>query len=117
MFPAGAPGVALLVLRICICVALACSAFPNGWEHVAFLVLLGLLCAGLLTPLVCGIAVVAVLVDFPEAHRGAGLWTVIIVLSTSAYALLGPGAYSVDARLFGRRVVLSTDSVSSRDDD
>jgi uncharacterized membrane protein YphA (DoxX/SURF4 family) len=29
-----------------------------------------------------------------------------LLLSSAALALLGPGAYSIDARLFGRRVVV-----------
>jgi len=34
----------------------------------------------------------------------------IVLLSTASYACLGPGAYSIDARLFGRRILVSTDS-------
>jgi hypothetical protein len=64
------------------------------------------------TPIICGVAAVAVLIDLPAIRGGIGVSTVIVVLSTLAYAFLGPGAYSLDARLFGRRVLMSTDSTT-----
>ena len=103
MFPAGAPGAALVVLRFCLAVALAGTAFPTGGEHIAFLLLLGFLCVGFLTPIVCAVAAIAVLFDLAEFHGGASV--AVMVLSVLSYAFLGPGAYSVDARLFGRRVL------------
>jgi hypothetical protein len=115
MFPAGAPGIALLVLRNCIAIALAGSAFPVGWQHAAFLVLLSMLCFGLFTPVVCGIAVAALL--FHPAHSSAVFSANIVILALSALslALLGPGAFSIDARIFGRRVLVSTASSNSDD--
>jgi hypothetical protein len=113
MFPIGSPGVALLVLRGCIVAALAGIAFPTGWQHVAFLGLLGMLCLGLLTPIVCGVAGAAVLLDWPHLLTGSIGQSSIVVLATLAYAVLGPGAYSVDAKLFGRRILVSTDSSQS----
>jgi hypothetical protein len=110
MFPVGLPGVALLVLRGCIVAALAGIAFPTGWQHFAFRGLLGMLCLGLLTPVVCGVAGAAVLFDLPHLRTGSIVESSIVVLATFAYAFLGPGAYSVDARLFGRRILVSTDS-------
>jgi ABC-type uncharacterized transport system permease subunit len=107
MFPAGVPGVALLVLRCCIAAALAGTAFQSGWQHVAFLCLLSLLFFGLLTPIVCGVAVLAVLFDLAQVRN---IEIGIVLLSTASYACLGPGAYSIDARLFGRRMLVSTDS-------
>jgi hypothetical protein len=110
MFPVGSAGVALLVLRGCIVAALAGIAFPTGWQHFAFLGLLGMLCLGLLTPVVCGVAGLTVLLDLPHLPTGSIVQSRIVVLATLAYAFLGPGAYSVDARLFGRRILVSTDS-------
>ena len=114
MFPAGPPGVALLVLRGCIATALAGIAFPTGWEHVAFLVLLGMLCVGLLTPVVCALVSVTVLLDLPHLRDGNPVELGVVLLSASAYAFLGPGAYSIDGRLFGRRMLVSTDSSRKR---
>jgi hypothetical protein len=113
MFPVGSPGVALLVLRGCIVAALVGIAFPTGWQHFAFLGLLGMLCLGLLTPVVCGVAAAAVLLDWSHLRTGSSVQLSIVVLATLAYAFLGPGAYSVDARLFGRRILVSTDSSQS----
>lgn len=110
MFPAGVPGVALLVLRCCIAVALAETAFPAGWQHVAFLCLLSLLFLGLLTPIVCGVAVLSVFFDLSQVRNMNAIEIGIVLLSTASYACLGPGAYSIDARLFGRRMLVSTDS-------
>jgi hypothetical protein len=114
MFPAGVPGVALLVLRCCIAVALAGTAFPSGWQHVAFLCLLSLLLLGLLTPIVCGLAVLSVFLDLSEVRNMNAIGIGIILLSTVSYACIGPGAYSIDARLFGRRMLVSTDSSELR---
>jgi hypothetical protein len=117
MFPGGAPGAALLVLRGCIAGALVHVAFPTGWKHLAFLALLSLLCLGLLTPVVCAFAVLAVLLDLTYLRDISAVEVGIVLLSTSSYAFLGPGAYSIDARLFGRRVIISTGSSRSGSDD
>lgn len=113
MFPGGAPGVALFVLRNCIAVALAGSAFPTGWQHSTFLVLLGMLCVGLLTPAVCVLAALAVLFELARSRGIPNATVSVVVLSTLSLAVLGPGAFSVDARLFGRRMLVSTSSSDS----
>lgn len=115
MFPAGAPGVALLVLRCCIATALASIAFPSEWQHRAFFALLIMLGLGLLTPMVCALAIMAVLLDLPHLRHSNPVELGIVLLSASSYAFLGPGAYSIDGRLFGRRMLVSTNS-SERDD-
>ena len=114
MFPAGTPGVALLVLRGCIGAALVGITIPSGWSHIAFWALLGALCIGLLTPVVCILAVIFVLLDLPHIRGPSPVELGIILLSTCSYAVLGPGAYSIDARLFGRRILISTDSDHAR---
>jgi hypothetical protein len=114
MFPAGVPGVALLALRCCIAAALAGTAFPSGWQHAAFLCLLSLLFLGLLTPIVCGAAVLSVIFDLSQFRNTNAIEVGIVLLSTVSYACIGPGAYSIDARLFGRRMLVSTDSSELR---
>jgi hypothetical protein len=109
MFPVGFPGAALLVLRGCIAASFAGIAFPSGWQHWVFLGLLTLLCIGLFTPIVCGVAASAVILDLPQPQSGNMTQLIIVTSAGVAYAFLGPGAYSIDARLFGRRKILSTD--------
>lgn len=114
MFAAGAPGVALLVLRCCIATDLCGIAFPSGWHRVAFLGLQGLLWIGLLTPVVCVVAAGAVLLDLSHLRIVNVVEIATVLLSAFAYAFIGPGAYSIDVRLFGRRMLVSTDSPELR---
>ena len=106
-FPVGWPGVGLLLLRLLVGVTLIAQTVTQvgsselsayGW-FLAVLILLGALCIllGFVTPVV---AVVIGLVSVAVAFN-----LDIVVLST-AIALLGPGAFSIDARMFGRREIL-----------
>ena len=113
MFPAGVPGFALLILRNCIAAALAGIGFSTGWQHIAFMVLLGMLVIGMFTPVICGIASAVVLVNLLYSPHFDTRNIAVVVLSTLSLACLGPGAFSLDARLFGRRVLISTSSCSS----
>lgn len=105
MFPVGAPGLALVVLRL----AVASQLWP-GPAAILLALPLGL---GVLTPAAaaaCAIVHGARLID---AGVVAGLPELIAVADACALALLGPGAYSVDARLFGRRVFVVSDRSGS----
>jgi hypothetical protein len=109
MFPAGAAGFGLLILRACAAamlvrntVLLATPALP-WWGTVVLLVLVVALCIGVFTPAACvasGLAQIALLI---WAARGAPFEGVVSVGVTLALLLLGPGAFSVDGRMFGRR--------------
>ena len=59
--------------------------------------------AGALTPAAAGLGgtLVAALVFVSAPGTGGGL----LLVTVAALGLLGPGAYSVDARLFGRREI------------
>jgi putative oxidoreductase len=113
-FPYSWPGLALLNLRI----LLACAAFSDfanlptlpllvGLAASAGLALLGgSFLIGLWTP-VC--ALLLALVECGEALMGP--WDVHgarIVVAVSV-AMLGPGAWSLDARLYGRKIITMTD--------
>lgn len=65
-----------------------------------------LLCIGFATPITSVIACLFELVSpFLAAHADIR-FAVLSGLNAGAIALLGPGAYSLDARLFGRRVIV-----------
>lgn len=112
MFPTGWPGIALLLLRL----ALAAMLFPGALglpAHLeSFWVLTGLalvaiaLCAGLLTPVAAVLCVAAELAAWQLSGTGLSALHICAILVAIALAMLGPGGYSWDARLFGRRKIV-----------
>ena len=111
MFPQGGPGVALLLLRISVVSFLIVIAVNyNGPYHrlvfaAVSLISIGLL-IGLLIPFLCAIAVAFVIGDMLIHAHANPVICVIAIANTVALALLGPGAYSLDSKLFGRRVTV-----------
>ena len=110
-FANGWPGAGLLLLRALVCVALLHDEIPQIIERPAFGVIVPQMIAvlagtfllvGLWTPVVGTlIAIVEVWIIFVVA----GNPSVPLMLATigAALAMIGPGAWSVDARLFGRK--------------
>lgn len=111
MFPLGAPGVALFVLRVCVAATLLVDGTAH-WTHVTSLWMLVpmaltaiCLCLGLLTPCCAFLSCLIEFCTLTLAGRQDMLRLVISILTSAALALLGPGAYSVDSRIFGRRLL------------
>jgi hypothetical protein len=111
MFPRGLPGLALLLLRASVAFALLLEYYGprpgnSGWIQGAAILLSLALCAGYMTP----IAAVMGLMFHGVVWSGLGVDSTavatIVLLDAMALAFLGPGAYSVDAYRFGRRVVV-----------
>ncbi|MCI1052988.1 hypothetical protein MOQ17_08610 [Stenotrophomonas maltophilia] len=96
MFPDRGPGLGLLWLRLCVAAALCGPGMPGGWWSALYLLAVAMLALGVLTPLAAVTAAVG-LSTLP------GPWP--LALLPLALLVLGPGAYSLDARLFGRRVI------------
>jgi len=117
-FPAGSPGVGLLLLRIGVGLPLICFAMASlmalGSEdpvRVGLDVAGGLagvlLVLGLWAPLDGGVIVVTqlwVLLSAPWPSQTYSWAHLLLPVMGAALTLLGPGAWSLDARLFGRKV-------------
>lgn len=111
MFPRGSPGLALLLLRAAVAIALLVDTFGNrldvpGWIQGAAILLSFALCAGYVTPIVAVMGVGLHGLIWVSLGGGSPAVAVIVALNAVALALLGPGAYSVDSHLFGRRVLV-----------
>ena len=103
-FPTGSPGLGLLLLRVFIALTVIAQSATYGWLFVV-LFFAGAICLliGFLTPIAAAIIGLAA-ITYAILFDGSYIVLVEIILAASI-ALLGPGAFSVDARLFGRREI------------
>lgn len=106
MFPDRGPGAGLLLLRLGLAAMLLADAhgrLPGPDAPASQLILwlpAMLLASGGLMPPALLLSAIAIVVRMPLALALPHL------LLPTALLLLGPGAYSLDARLFGRRIVV-----------
>jgi uncharacterized membrane protein YphA (DoxX/SURF4 family) len=123
-YPDGRAGVGLLLLRASVgataaaqgCVYLSALDDPTPWAWAAGLLAVAAgssLLVGLLTPFACillGLGCAALALSPSTTHTlntpYGGLPLLVAAGMAAAAALLGPGAYSLDARLFGRREII-----------
>ena len=115
-FPGGWPGLGLLLLRALVGVTLIAQIVAYfgstklsmlSWVVTALvLIIASCLLVGFMTPvaaIVIGLGAIA-LAASNVFETNQTLLNVIVL--TIAIALLGPGAFSIDARMFGRREIL-----------
>jgi uncharacterized membrane protein YphA (DoxX/SURF4 family) len=113
MFPPGLPGLALLLLRASVAIALLLDGYGHrdalaDWVHAPVILVSLVISVGYLTPIVAAVALAchAFMWLAAGAEPGAAVTALVFALNALALALLGPGAYSLDARRFGRRLVV-----------
>lgn len=111
-FPDSWPGTALLLLRLCVSAAIALHGMHSSiYTDVAPLLIAAawtsaaLILIGLWTPIAAGVAAVTeaagALAAVPDflAHM-------LVTVIAASLVLLGPGAWSIDAYLYGRKRVI-----------
>ncbi len=112
MFPRDAPGVALVLLRFSVAVMLwideplASAHLARQWVFLGFILVTIALCVGILTPAVAVLCVLFKGISLLYAEHVQPFLTIVSISNALALALLGPGAYSIDAWLFGRQVFI-----------
>ena len=111
MFPPGWPGVALISLRLSVALALLADLHDarhevGGYLYAAAISLALSLSAGLLTPIGACVALAAHAAIWSRVGVSNTAQATIVTLDALALALLGPGAYSIDAYRFGRRMLV-----------
>jgi hypothetical protein len=83
------------------------SSNAMHWSVVSLIGLVSLsLLFGFLTPILTIIACVAAVANLLLVDQPIDVVHIIRILTLAALFFLGPGAYSVDARLFGLRVTV-----------
>jgi hypothetical protein len=110
MFPAGTAGIALLIMRL----ASGATLLQPIWRHpllapivssLILILLAGALFFGFLTPYASAVSCVIELTSMVRPGAQLEFFIVVSIANTAALAILGPGAYSFDSHIFGRRVI------------
>jgi hypothetical protein len=112
MFPRGRAGFALILLRMSVAIGLLMSALAHVGSRSALAaagVLALALAIGLATPVCAAICCVVQLALLWWVTGAVATCLVVASFVSVALSMLGPGAYSVDARIFGRRRVVFID--------
>ena len=101
-FPDGWPGAGLVSLRAVAAIALIRLPAVLVIPHVVAAGAAALLLIGLWTPL-AGVLLAVAELSLAVSHPADPWLHIILGALGAALAMLGPGAWSVDARLFGRK--------------
>ena len=131
-FPSGGPGVGLILLRAALGFTLLAqgASYLSAWPDLTFVAYVVVfssvasgvsLLIGFLTPLAGILAVLSAactlpswLAPPPSQLFDSKLLIINVIVMAGTVSFLGPGAFSLDARLFGRREIIIPSSSSSK---
>lgn len=107
--PAGLAGAALLIFRCALALFVATTAtetFPvRHWSALILDVLAVSLAAGFSTRPIAALAAIAGVVLLLVGGCAQPMLLITQAMQATALAMIGPGAFSIDARLFGRATI------------
>lgn len=108
-FPAGAAGIALILLRLSVALWMVDAAgrisTDDPWPALPFYIAACALVIGFPTRIIAGLSAFGVVIFALVSSSVATFDGVGVLLNAIGLALIGPGAYSLDAAVFGRRTI------------
>lgn len=116
MFPAGAAGCGLVLLRVCAAGMLIRNSIVDAtvpiptWQIASVIIVVIALCLGAFTPVSCCVSAAMQILLALDGRESNPYHIAFTFCVTSSVFFLGPGAFSLDSHLFGRRLIVHSDS-------